>query len=213
MGIIPQANISGLGTALAALLSSTTFNNLLTALYGVTSIGTITTNEQAIADAIYQAIHGGTTTGNLISTIKTVLGIIPGENILGITSGKTVANDLQSIADAITQAVLGGTTTGTLISSIKTVLGEIPAVNILGITGGATLSQDLQSIADGVYQAVHGGTTTGNLISTIKTALGIIPQANISGLGSALAALLSHQLVQHAADSTVRRHQCRHDHH
>ena len=163
--------IQGIIPALDALWGKTIHGGLISG---------ITTIEQNIVDAIRNAILGGTSTGNLVSTIETVLGEIPALNILGITGGATLAQDLQSIADGIFQAIHGGTSTGNLISTIKTALGIIPGGNVLGITG--TVAADLQSIADGIYQAIHGGTSTGNLISTIKTQLGIIPGANILGI-------------------------------
>lgn len=160
----------------------------------------------AFADAIYQAINGGSTTGVTAAQVKSSLQAIPGGNIASsilasivpgldaskITSG-TFAQSLitglpAALAAALTSSspLSGANLTGSVASSLLSgVLGTglIPGLDASKITSGTfadSILPGLGSLRDAVAQAINGGSTTGYTAAQVKTALSAIPGGNIA---------------------------------
>jgi hypothetical protein len=160
----------------------------------------LTATDQNISDYIYQAIHGGTTTGNALTTIKTSLQNIPGLNIVSavlasiipaldatkITTGIFTTGQIPNLdASKIVTGVLNALQIPGLDAS-KIISGVVAAASIPNIT--KAMSTDMQSIIDNVYQASFGGSSTGNTLASVKTSLLSIPGVNI--ISSLLASVI-----------------------
>lgn len=214
-GLIPSLDASKItsGTLLSSLIPNLNASIINAGTFAANLIPNITaamsSDLQAVADNIYQAVHGGVSTGNLISTIKTSLSNIPGANVISallssvipsldaskITSGTLLSSLIPNLNASIINA---GTFLSSLIPNLNAsiinagtfVTGLIPALDASKITSGVfgsglipnitkAMSTDIQSIIDNVYQAINGGTAVGNTLASVKTALANIPGANI----------------------------------
>jgi hypothetical protein len=162
---------------------------------------------QTVIDGIYQAMHGGTTTGNLASTVKPALLNIPGANIISAvaatvvpgldaskiitgtftqtqipsltgTWGKTIDGAL--LANAITSATLAAAnvTSGTFISGVI-----LPPAQLASgaIAGGVTL---------GAAALTAGAIPVGVTLGAAALTAGAIP-AGVTIAGSALTSAIS----------------------
>lgn len=163
---IPQANISGLTADLVGLLSTSTFdaswNALMTALFGSTTLGT--------------ALQ--------ISALPTN---IPQSSVSGLATALTTFLTTGNYNTLLT-ALFGSTTVGSTIH-VAAVPTGIPQANISGL--GAALATFLTTgNYNTLLTALFGTTTVGTTITTGAVPTGI-PQANISGLSTALATFLT----------------------
>jgi hypothetical protein len=166
------------GTIAAGIIPSLDASKLTTGVLGTGRIPDITlgmsSGAQSVVDSIYQAINGGTSTGNTAASVKTGLLAFPGANLTG------------SVASSLLSGVLGAGLIPSLDASKLTTgvlgTGRIPDVT-LGMSSGA------QGIVDGIYQAVNGGTSTGNTAASVKSNLLAFPGANLTG--SVASSLLS----------------------
>jgi len=132
-------------------------------------LGDIVDHAQDIIDNIYQAIHGGSSTGNLVTTIKTALQNIPGPNVVTTllssiipaldtskittgTFGDGFLPGLGSLRDAIGQAIDGGSTTGYTAANVKTKLQNIPGPNIVtSLLSSVIPALDTSKITTGTF--------------------------------------------------------------
>lgn len=146
---IPGLNI--VSSLLASVIPSLDASKITSGTFGLAFVPGL----QNIADYIFQAVNGGSSTGNALSTIKTSLLNIPGANI--VTS--------------LLASVIPG------LDATKITSGVFGASLIPNITAG--MSTAIQSVVDNIYQAINGGASTGNTLASVKTALLNIPGANI----------------------------------
>lgn len=170
IGSIPLLGglLSG-GSLLGSLIPGLDASKITTGVLGTGLIPNITkamsTDMQAVIDGVYQAINGGSSTGNTVASVKTGLLAFPGANLVG------------SVASSLLSGTLGtGLIPGLDASKITT--GTFGAGFIPNIT--KAMSTDLQGVIDAAYQAVNGGSSTGNTVASVKTGLLNIPGANIA---------------------------------
>jgi hypothetical protein len=123
-----------------------------------------------LRDAIYQAIHGGSTTGTSAAQTKTALQNIPGSNLVG------------SIASSLLSGTIGA--------------GLIPSLDASKITTGTfgdAFVPIVGQVRDAIGQAVDGGSATGYTAAQVKSKLQAFPGGNL--VGSVASSLLSGTLT------------------
>lgn len=217
--------VSSIIPSLTGSWAGTIAGSLLTGSVAASLISGITTNEQAIADYIYQAIHGGTSTGNALSTVKTSLTNIPGANIVSALAasvipslsgswGGTIASSL--LSGVLSQGLIptltgswGGTIAASLMSGVLGT-GNIPNLPASIITSGtfvtslipnitAAMSTDLQGLIDDVTNAPTGGSTTGNPASAAASAI----QGIFTGVYNNITGALTSVATQSQANAAI----------
>jgi hypothetical protein len=154
-GTFAQSMITGLPSALAALVSGTSFQSLI--------------------DAMYQGIFGGTSTGNTAAAVQGGLAAFPGGNLVGSVASSLLSGVLSG--GLIPSLDASKVTTGTFGT------GLIPALPASQITSGTFasgripditlgMSSAVQSVVDQAYQITQGGSSTGNSLTTFGPSFG-----------------------------------------
>lgn len=116
--------------------SNNPISALISALTGTASTAsTNTTNIQSVVDKIYQAINGGTSTGNTLASVKASLQAIPGGNIVGSLA-----------VGLIPPLPTSQITSGTFLDSIVPGLGTLMDGLFNGFTGGSAHGADQSAV-------------------------------------------------------------------
>lgn len=156
------------------------------------AINSATTDVQDVIDGVYQAIHGGTSTGNAPSTVKTSLTAIPGANLVGSVASSLISGvlDIATIPDLAASKITSGVFATSLIpdittamsSALSTVVSQIAAL-ISGVSG--SVIGDVSTAINDASAAASGAATD---ISTLITNAG---ESAIGAVGTAISSTAS----------------------
>jgi hypothetical protein len=188
-GLIPSLDASKItsGTFLASLIPGLDASKIISGTFALGFLPSV----QTLIDYAFQAMNGGTSTGNPITSFKTSLLNIPGVNIISALLASVIPGlDATKIISGIFGVGLipslpaGQITSGTFLASLipgldatKIISGIFSTSLIPNIT--KAMSTDMQAIIDMVFQAMSGGSSTGNTVASVKTSLLNIPGVNI----------------------------------
>jgi hypothetical protein len=155
----------------ASTNSSTAITNAATAQ---TTADTANTSIQTTTDNIHQAINGGTSTGNLLSTVKSNLAlawakIFDGHNGTTGNTSKLPSDVYTAAASVRSTANTASTNSSTAITNAATAQSTANTAN----STANTATTNLQSTVDNIHQAVNGGSSTGNAVTTVKSNLAL----------------------------------------
>jgi hypothetical protein len=190
---IHQAVQGGSSTGNTAADVKTQLQDIFTNLFGSSTLGTVlttaaipnitkamSTDLQAAIDAVYQAINGGSSTGNTVASVKTSLLAIPSANVNNILGTTNLGTDVQAIVDKLANA-WGQAGTGHTLANLLSYAGAIPNTVITNVLGSASLGADVQAIVDKISNAL-GQAGTGHTLANLLSYLGAIPNANITNI-------------------------------
>ena len=119
---------------------------------------------QTIIDGIYQAMHGGSSTGNLASTVKPSMLNIPGGNVIstlaatvipGLDASKIISGAFSSAQIPSLPSGWGKTVDGSLLA------GQVAGGIVTGIVSGNPITTDVQNTVDNLQSAVTNAVSTG----------------------------------------------------
>ena len=187
-GVIPAVSIAGLDATkiVSGQFPQNMIIGLEAALAGVGDVTQVQTDLQTVIDGIYQAMFGGTSTGNLPSSVKTALLNIPGVNVVspllasvipGLDATKIISgvfNQAQIPAltgtwgKTIAASLVSGALVNATLAAAALTAGAIPAgVTIAGSALTSAISAaNVPALPAGWGKTVDGALIAGNVLST-----------------------------------------------
>jgi hypothetical protein len=125
----------------------------------------MSTDLQATIDNIYQAMFGGTSTGNTVASVKTGLLAIPGPNIAtAIAAGIVPSLDASKITTGQFLTALIPNLAASIITSGVFSTGQIPALDATKITTGTFLTSLIPNLNASI---INAGTFLSSLIPSL----------------------------------------------
>lgn len=145
-GLLSAAQIPSLPAGWGKTIDATLMANVTVA----NTASWLTAADQSISDFIYQATHGGTTTGNALSTIKTSLLNFPGVNIVSnIVASVVPALDASKITTGVFGVPLIPSLPATIITSGLLNAAQIPGLDATKIVSGLLGAAQIPSLPAG----------------------------------------------------------------
>jgi hypothetical protein len=173
-GVLGAAQIPGLDATkiISGVLAAATIPNITAAM---------STDLQTVIDGIYQAMHGGSSTGNLASTVKAALLNIPGVNVISTLLASVIPGlDATKIVSGVLALALIPALPATIITSGVLNAAQIPGLDASKIISGVLATGQIPSLpASQITSGTFGAAQIPGLDAT-KIVSGVFATAQVS---------------------------------